>query len=207
MSESETLSQEYSAELLRRQEVLQAEARVIMEELDIIKLLGQLGNPVQLGSSALGLMVWPDIDINVSCPGLGIDRALETMRPIFAHRQVKRVRYLNEVGHFNPTGLELHDRYYFGVYYHATSGIEWKIDTSFWLGVEEHPEPVHEAVARQLTEETRLLILWIKDIWYRLPTYRDQVYSVDIYDAVLAHGIRTPMEFDAYLAERGKPAR
>lgn len=207
MSEPETLLPEHAAELLRRQDALQTEARMILEELDLFKLLGQLGDPIQLGSSASGLMVWPDIDINVSCPGLSIDRALESVCPIFAHPQVKSVRYLNEVGHFNPTGLELHDRYYFVVYYHAISRIEWKIDMSFWLGIEEHPEPMHEAIVRQLTEETRLSILWIKDIWYRLPSYRDQVYSVDIYDAVLEHGVRTPAEFDVYLTERGKPAR
>jgi hypothetical protein len=28
------------------------------------------------------------------------------------------------------------------------------------------------------------------------------VYSVDIYDAVLDHGVRTPEEFAAYLRER-----
>ncbi|HEY6284373.1 MAG TPA: hypothetical protein VIX20_01815 [Ktedonobacteraceae bacterium] len=169
MSESETLSQEYAAKLLRCQDALQAEARAVLEDLGIVRLLSQLGNPVQLGSSALGLMVWPDIDMTVSCPGLTIERALETMRPVYAHPMVKRVRYLNEVGHFNPSGLELHDRYYFGVYFHATSEIEWKIDISFWLGVEEHSEPVH--------------------------------------NAVLEHGVRTPGEFDVYLAERGKPAR
>ena len=207
MIKSETLTSEYTAELLRRQHALQTEARMVLEDLELIKLLSQLGNPVQLGSSALGLMVWPDIDMTVSCPGLTIDRALETMRPVYTHPKVKRVRYLNEVGRFNPTGLELHDRYYFGVYYHASSGTEWKVDISFWLSVGEHPEPVHEVIARQLTEETRLSILWIKDVWYRLPTYRNQVYSVDIYDAVLAHGIRTPTEFDVYLIEHGKPAR
>ena len=117
------------------------------------------------------------------------------------------MRYLNEVGSFNPTGLELHDRYYFGVYYHTSSGTEWKVDISFWVSVREHPEPFQEAISRQLTEESRLTILWIKDIWYRLPTYRDQVFSVDIYDAVLEHGVRTPTEFDGYLIEHGKPAR
>jgi hypothetical protein len=44
-------------------------------------------------------------------------------------------------------------------------------------------------------------------MWCRLPTYRNQVYSVEIYDAVLAHHVRTPTEFDVYLIEHGKPAR
>ena len=207
MSEPETLTSEYKSFLHQRQNTLQAEAKMVLDDLKLIKLLSTLGSPILLGSSALGLMVWPDIDTAVSSPGLTIDQVMETMRPVYVHPRIKRVRYANEVGRFNPTGLALDDRYYFGVYYHASTGTEWKVDISFWSSVEEHPEPFHEALARQLTGETRLAILWIKDVWYRLPTYRDQVYSVDIYDAVLTHGVRTPAEFDKYLIEHGKPAR
>lgn len=41
----------------------------------------------------------------------------------------------------------------------------------------------------------------------RDPAYGREVSSVDIYGAVLEHGVRTPEEFDAYLAARGKPTR
>ncbi len=207
MDEPEELTAEYKSVLFQRQNTLQAEAKIVLEDLQLFRLLNPLGSPVLLGSAALGLMVWPDIDITVSYPGLTIDQTIETMRPVYAHPRVKRVRYLNEVGSFNPTGLDMHDRYYFGVYYHAPSESEWKVDISFWVSVKEHPEPFHKTIANQLTEDTRLAILWIKDVWYRLPTYRNQVYSVDIYDAVLFHGVRTPAEFDEYLIERGKPAR
>lgn len=207
MGDPEALTSEYKSALLQRQDRLQAEAKMVLEDLELFRLLSQLGPPVLLGSVALGLMVWPDIDVTIACPGLTIDQALETMRPVYIHPRIKRVRYRNEVGSFNPTGLELHDRFYFGVYYHASTETEWKIDVSFWTSVGEHPEPFHEVIVKQLTEETRLAILWIKDVWYRLPTYRFQVYSVDIYDAVLSHGVRTPTEFDEYLMKRGKPAR
>ena len=33
-------------------------------------------------------------------------------------------------------------------------------------------------------------------VWHRLPAYRHRVLSVDIYDAVLEQGVRTPAEFD-----------
>jgi hypothetical protein len=36
-----------------------------------------------------------------------------------------------------------------------------------------------------------LIILRIKDAWYQLPAYRREVSSIDIYDAVLQHGVRT----------------
>ena len=70
-----------------------------------------------------------------------------------------------------------------------------------------HPELVHDAVARQLTPETQLTILRIKDAWYQLPAYRNTVYSTDVYDAVLRQGVCTLDAFDQYLAERGKPTR
>jgi hypothetical protein len=59
----------------------------------------------------------------------------------------------------------------------------------------------------ELTEETRLAILWIKDIWYRLPAYPYRVGGYQVYDAVLNAGVRTPDEFDAYLIARGLPSR
>jgi hypothetical protein len=207
VNDPELLTPEQAAELLHRQEALQAEAHTVLAGLNLMELLTSIGQVRQLGSSALGVMVWRDIDLNVLAAGVSIDLILETMHPLFAHPNVKRMRYLKEVGHFNPTGEQVHDRHYFGVYYLPSTGVEWKIDISFWLCPGEHPEPVHEALARQLTAEKCLAILWLKDIWCRLPAYRDQVYSVDIYDAVMAHGVYTPTEFDAYLAARGKPTR
>jgi hypothetical protein len=37
--------------------------------------------------------------------------------------------------------------------------------------------------------------------------FDEEVSSVDIYDGVLEHGVRTPEEFDVYLAARGKSTR
>ena len=54
MGDSETLTSEDALELLRRQDVLQAEAKIVLANLDIIRLLSQLGNAKQLGSSSLG---------------------------------------------------------------------------------------------------------------------------------------------------------
>jgi hypothetical protein len=58
---------------------------------------------------------------------------------------------------------------------------------------------------RRLTPETRLAILWIKDAWYRHPSYPDVVSGMDIYKAVLEHGVRTPEQFGSYLSRRGLP--
>ncbi len=176
----EMLRPEQAAQLLQRQSALQDEAQSVLEELDLVRLLSAAGTLRQVGSSVLGLMVWRDIDLAVSSPGLAIERAYELMRPLYTHPRVKQVRYLTQRSPYNP---------------------------SFWLGEGIHPEPVQEALEQQLTPETRLAILWIKDIWYRLPTYRHEVYSTHIYDAVLQYGVRTPGEFDGYLVRQDKPTR
>jgi hypothetical protein len=60
---------------------------------------------------------------------------------------------------------------------------------------------------RRLTHETRVAILWIKDVWHRLPVYPYEVGGMEVYDAVLEHGARSPDDFDLYLRQRGLPAR
>ncbi|MEA2531955.1 MAG: hypothetical protein QOG89_3599 [Thermomicrobiales bacterium] len=60
-----------------------------------------------------------------------------------------------------------------------------------------------ETIRRSLTDETRLAILWIKELWHRLPVYPYEVGGVEVYDAVLAHGVRTPDELDGVSARAG----
>ena len=194
-------------QLLWRQDVLQAEAQFVLRELDLLTLLSAGGKVRQMGSSASGLMVWRDLDLSVYSPGLSLERMYTIMQPLLTHPRIQRVRYLNESGAFNTTGVSRNERYYFGLYYLPLEGSEWKVDVSFWLDHAVRVEPIQDALEQILSQEMRLIILQIKNAWYRLPTYRSQVYSVDIYDAVLEHGVRTLDDFDRYLVERGKPAR
>lgn len=205
MTTQEQLTATDAAHLLQQQDVLQTEAHQLVTELAIIPLLSAVGPVIQLGSSVLGLMVWRDIDFNVSCSGKQSLAVLQAMQPLLAHPYIQQVHYLNESGSYNDSGQASNDRYFFMLLctYHEAN---WKIDISFWLSNAPRREAEQTAaLIQQLTPETRLAILWLKDIWHRLPSYRDQVLSIDIYDAVLQHGVRTPDEFDTYLSERGKP--
>ncbi|GCE24385.1 hypothetical protein [Dictyobacter kobayashii] len=196
---------EYDEQLLQRQKRLQTEAQQILEELKVVEKLSQVGQVRQTGSTTLGLMVWRDIDLQVSSPGLSAERAFTIMQPLLSHPYIKQVRYLHQSEHFKVEGLD--ERHFFMLFYQFHEPVEWKLDISFWLGEGIHPEPLHEAIEQQLTHETRLLILRIKDVWYQLPAYRNTVASTDIYDAVLQHGVRTLDDFDQYLSQRGKPTR
>ncbi len=200
------LSDEQAAGLLKHQDELQAEARQIVNDLDLLTLLAQAGQVAEHGSSTSGLMAWADLDFGVTSPGLDLVRAFEIMHPLLTHPQTTMVRYTNEIGPRSFSGLPRDDRLFFMVYYEHTSGTVWKIDIAFWL----FPEPrgereYHARIRERLTPETRLVILWIKELWHRSPVYPAAVGSVDIYDAVLEHGVWTPEDFDRYLAERGKP--
>jgi hypothetical protein len=193
----------YAAELLRRQDALQAEAEQTLAALDIVAMLEPAGPVVFNGSYVTGLMVWRDLDVSVTAPDMTSRQAYETMLPLLTHPDIRLVRYLNQAGDRHPMGRPEDDRYFFASYVRV-DGQEWKIDISFWVSRLTRAERLPpERVVRRLTDETRLAILWIKDIWHRRPDYMITVSSADIYDAVLDAGVRTPDEFESYLSSRG----
>jgi hypothetical protein len=204
-----SLDPAYVAELYARQEALQREAQALVTGLDLLTTLAQVGPAYQLGSSISGLMVWRDLDFIIICdPALDMTQIMRAVYPLFTHPRTVGLHYANERGPNNPYSDPASDRYYF-VFRHMTEQSQtWKIDLSFYfseqmLGALDHLDWLQ----RGLTEETRLAILWIKDMWYRLPAYPYQVGGYEVYDAVLNAGVRTPDEFDAYLIAHGLPDR
>ena len=194
----------YRDELVRRQAQLQEEGQRVLDTLGLEALLRRAGTVKVHGSFVTGLMVWRDLDLGVTAPGLASGEAFAIMLPLLTHPHVARVRYHNEVGALNSTGDPREERYFFVTYYRTEAGDEWKIDVSFWVSTLPREERLPSAfVTSRLTDETLLAILWLKDIWHRRPAYMVEMSSPDIYDAVFDHGVRTPAQFEAYLAERG----
>jgi hypothetical protein len=197
------LDASYAAELLQRQNLLQAEARQVLADLDLMTALSRLGHAEHIGSSVSGLMVWRDLDVGVRCPQPTADCVFETLRPIITHPRVHEVLYREQAGPRSPSGQAADQRYYFVVRYVTAEGHPWKIDISVWLTDAPRNQLGHlDYLARHLTDETRLAILWIKDVWHRRTTYPDEVSGTDIYAAVIDHGVRTPEQFATYLQER-----
>ena len=196
----------YAARLLKHQDALQTEANRLVERLGLPTMLGCAGRFERLGSSVSGLMVWRDVDLGVSCGRLSPERAWDAMLPLAVHPRTTRLDYRNEIGRLAPHELKGYGRYYFVARHETEAGDEWKIDVSLW-SPEAPPGPsAHaEELRRRLTPETRLAILWIKDVWHRVPSYPDRVSGMDVYEAVLEHGVRTPEQFGRYLRLRGLP--
>ena len=200
--------------LLERQAALQAEANHVIAELNLHSVLGSVGHVRLIGSAVTGLMVWRDLDVQVLAPSLSARSAWAAMAPLASHPRMREVRYIHQRDSGTLSGDPRNDRFYFQLLYQTSADDEWKLDVSFWLsGDGREDEVTYQAeLVRRLDPETRLAILWIKSLWVESPQRRDVAYgrdvsSIDLYDAVLEHAVRTSEAFDAYLVARGKPTR
>jgi len=176
-----------AGELLRRQAELQAEAEEVIGDLDLLSVLGRVGSAAE---------------------------AWEVVQPLAAHPRVHEVRFLDQAGANSFSDDPRDGRHYLQHLYRTIQGDARQPDASLWLSGDprENEMAYQEDLVRRLDPEARLAILWIKGLWVESPERRDRAYgrevsSVDIYGAVLERGVRTPEEFDAYLAAVGKPTR
>ena len=185
--------------VLARQAVRQAEAARVMEDLDVMTLMARVGRPVHTGSSALGLLVGRDIDVTTLCSSLDLGPAFEVGHALATHPRVHRLTFRNDTGAWN-TSPEYPDGLYWLVDYVAETGESWTLD--LWLipeGTTQWDLEHMRTLPARLDAAQRATILRIKEARQnqtdlpRVPSYR-------IYEAVLDHGVRTPAEFEAYLA-------
>ncbi|HEY6738285.1 MAG TPA: hypothetical protein VI076_05495 [Actinopolymorphaceae bacterium] len=201
---STSLSAANAAELLERQDRLQREATRIEAELDLPRLLGRVGRVVRIGSAASGLMVWRDLDVSIYCDGDAPGRNVATaLGELMARPGVRELDYRDELGPRSPSGGTHDQRHYATLRYVSAEGETWKVDLSFWTDT--GPRGGFSdaaALRRRLTDETRLAILWIKDVLHRLDGYLREFAGIDVYEAVLDEGVRTPAEFEVYLTRR-----
>ncbi|WP_163854785.1 hypothetical protein [Paenibacillus elgii] len=191
-------------ELLTRQHELQMEAKAVAKELKIDELLSSAGQPVRVGSAALGLMVWRDLDITVVCSKLNIDVVTRIASEIMVRQGVREVRFLNDSGVWN-TDPGYPDGLYLGLKYKALSGMEWKLDIWFVDEPDKQPDLRHiETMPDRLTPELRESILTIKNSWATRDEYGKEVKSYDIYTAVLDDNVRTPLQFQEWLNNKNE---
>ncbi len=190
-----------AAELLRRAGELTAGAAEVVANLKIGEMVRDLGELAQLGSSVTGLMTWRDIDFTVFSPGATPEHVWAALHPLLIDPRLVQLTFRNDSGARTPAGNPSDARYYLVLQIETAPETVWKIDISVWLAEsKDHQVAETAALRRRLAPETRLAILWIKDIWHRKPEYPLQVSGIDIYHAVLDHGVRTPNEFAAWLS-------
>lgn len=190
------------SKLLLQQKALQDEASEVADELRLYELLSQAGKPVRVGSSALGLMVWRDLDMTVICSRLNQQLIAQIASELMLHAGVRELKFINDTGVYN-TDPAYPDGLYIGLKYKSQQGKEWKMDIWFVDEPERQPDLKHiVTMPEQLTQERREAILQIKSDWASRDEYGKTVRSFDIYTAVLEENIRTPEQFQAWLGQR-----
>jgi hypothetical protein len=175
---------------------LAAAAVGVRADLALDDALAALGEPHLVGSVALGLMVWPDLDITVICDALDVPSLYLAAVGVVSHPRVRQLTFRNDSGAWNSHPEKYPDGVYWGIDY-RDGNRAWNIDIWFVADADRQPDLRHvRELAPRLTPETRRAILDIKRAWVERPEYGRAVTSFDIYTAVLDRGIRTAEEFE-----------
>jgi len=189
-------------DLLRQQAELQAEAGAVESDLRLEELLTPLGEVNRVGSAALGLMVWRDLDLTVVCTKLALEPVTAVGARLAAHPRVNTITFRNDTKQWK-TNPNYPDGLYLGVGYRSPTNNDWKLDIWFVDEPERQPDLAHMRwMPEKLTPEARTTILLIKSAWAPRPEYGKSVTSFDVYSAVLNDDVRTLEAFDEWLGHR-----
>jgi len=182
---------------------MQVEADEVVRTLGLNELLGEIGRPIRVGSSAMGLMVRRDIDITVICDQLN-HKALEGFTALGARMMqrtdcVVAVRFRNDTKDWSAEPEKYPDGLYLWLSVRMPDSTEWTID--IWLvdQPERQPDLAHlETLLPRLTDADRATILQIKQVLANGDQSASATPSALVYDAVMDHGVRTFDEFEKW---------
>lgn len=184
--------------LLEKQNQLQKEAKQVLEDLKLLSFLSTFGKPELVGSIVTGLMTWRDIDMSII-----VEPKEEDMWAIAQYIFKQENTYSVWVADYRirvdspfPKGL------YVGVKYKKPEGEIWKID--IWLKQDVKDIQATNELMKKLDATNREIILQIKHQVADHPKYRKEIFSTDIYTAVLEKGVRNIEEFTSYIKDVGK---
>ncbi|WP_085787351.1 hypothetical protein [Ketogulonicigenium robustum] len=189
------------SELSDAQSQLQIEADEVVRVLDLDALLGKIGRPIRVGSSAMGLMVRRDIDITVVCSELNED-TLAVFSAIAAQMIsrtdcVMAVRFRNDTGDWNMEPEKYPDGHYLGLSVRMPDQHTWAVDIWVVDEPEKQPDIQHlTTLLPRLSEADREAILAIKLVLAAPSPGAAQIPSALVYGAVMDQGIRTYQEFE-----------
>jgi len=189
-------------QLIDRQSQLQASARDLIDGLGLLAILDPAGSVRPVGSFELGLMVWPDLDLEVITPGPPRPEVvLDVLRDLVLISGVSKINYAD---HRNGAGAELPRGIYVGPDPDFRS-VRWQVD--IWFIDEDQAAErrrLAESFRGRLTDASRRTILQIKQVAAASYRYHRGVSSVDIYRAVLDEGVTSVDGFVSVLARTGR---
>jgi len=177
------------------------QADKLLEKWDLLNFLSKYGDAYPVGSVALDLMTWRDIDLEVICAKEpSKDDAIDVSRYLF---KIKGFRKVSPIDYSDGDGIKKPKGLYIGAEYVDEDKIKWKVDVWLLSTSLARTKEKTEEIRSRLTPEYRKIILDIKSQVHNHPLYRKKIISVDIYDAVTEKKVKNIDEFKAYLKEKG----
>jgi hypothetical protein len=172
----------------------------VMADLELVRRWSEVGRVELVGAVAYGLVVSPDIDMEVFTPGTPqIRDGFRVLAELAEHPRVTRARFTNALSAADQ-GL------YWQLRYCDDEGDEWKVD--IWTLAQDHPGPLSTslvgAMRSAVRSDERRRILALKEA--RAAGAARGVASIDIYRAVLDGGVTTPAELEAFLGPDYTPS-
>lgn len=169
-------------------------AHQILADLDLLARWGKYGETVVVGSVGIGVVVAPDIDLEVHSNEPRVSDGFAVMQPLAELAKSRRLTYLD--------ARDRHERgQYWKLEYELTANDTWTID--MWVFARDRPmatgDPLTAAVRRALTDESRDHILAIKE---EAAAVGERAYGYWLYQAVLDAGVRSFSEFRTWLGDR-----
>ena len=180
------------SDILERADLRQQEATALLEHLDLMRRWSRVGEPFLEGAAANGLIVKPDIDIEVWCDEPNVASVMSVLTDCAHVKGVWRVWFQNHLTKETPfpDNLRALD---WGIYC-LFLGTNWAIDGKVFQKGEPglHGKDLVEPLRRALTPEFRRRILTIKE---ELIERGESLGGIYIYEAVIDHGINTLDDF------------
>ena len=188
-------------ELFAQADDLQQQAQEVLETIDLLNYLSKFGQPKIVGSVALGLMTWRDIDID--CEVLGKIKEEDFWESAKYFLAIENVRLITLVDNRQSIEKNRPPSMYIGGKYQSIDGAIWKIDIRFVSEQHAIAQKYLDAISSRLTKENRKAILEIKNVMALDSRYRTEISSVDIYEAVLDKGVMDLEGFKEELLKSG----
>lgn len=167
-------------------------AQHILNELHLLERWRAFGNPVLVGAVAYDLVVAPDIDIEIFCDEPRLEAGFGILQACATHPCVYKAGFAKRL-------IAQDTRLFWQLGYSYDDGTKWNIDmwsmrhscsgmrAADWV----------ETITRALSDETRRVILAIKELALKDPTLACN--STHIYLAVLEAGVRSEQQFRCWL--------
>ncbi|HVZ66837.1 MAG TPA: hypothetical protein VG917_01115 [Patescibacteria group bacterium] len=181
---------------LIRQEDLQKEAHEVLDKLDLLNILSRYGPPQIVGSLATGLMTWKDIDIEIVGP-IDEEKYWKVVKKIFHTPGYKRtfvIDFRKSVNPNTPKGLHICI-----TDYSLREGEDpWKMDIWF-VDRNEGEITFHDWIKDKISDENKPYLLSLKKEARKYPNYGKDIFSIDVYKAVIEHNAKNIEDFKKYL--------